>query len=78
MATKTTATTAIEDEGGELMSLKLVYSVDEVAESLSIGRTLVFQLISDGQLPSLKIGHRRLVARADLEAFVIARRKEVA
>ncbi|MEM7338118.1 MAG: helix-turn-helix domain-containing protein [Actinomycetota bacterium] len=49
---------------------KLVYSIDEAAEQLSIGRTLVYRLIRTGHLPSLKIGHRRLVARADLEAFV--------
>lgn len=49
---------------------KMVYSVDEAAEQLSIGRTLIRQLIAEGTLPSLKIGHRRLVAREDLEAFV--------
>jgi excisionase family DNA binding protein len=54
---------------------KLVYSVDEAAERLSIGVTLARQLISEGSLPSLKIGHRRLVAREDLEAFVTECRK---
>ncbi len=49
---------------------KLVYNVDEAAELLSIGRTMVFQLIAEGRLGSLKIGHRRLVPRQDLEAFI--------
>ena len=47
---------------------KLVYSVTEAAELLSIGRTLVYDLIRDGELPTLKIGHRRLVARRTLKS----------
>jgi len=49
---------------------KLVYSVTEAAEALSIGRTLIYDLIRNGELRTLKIGHRRLVARADLDDFV--------
>ncbi len=49
---------------------KLAYSVDEAAELLGIGRTLAYDLIREGRLPSLKLGNRRLVARADLEGFV--------
>ncbi len=59
----------------QFVAEKMVYSVDEAAAQLSIGRTLIRQLISDGTLPSLKIGHRRLVARADLETFVCQRRQ---
>ena len=54
---------------------KLVFSVDEAADLLSIGRTKAFQLISEGRLGSLKVGHRRLVPRQDLEAFVLANRE---
>ena len=49
---------------------KLLYTVEDVAEQLSIGRTVVFRLIRDGQLQSVKIGSRRLVARSSVEAFV--------
>ena len=49
---------------------KLVYSVNEAAELLSIGRTMLYDLMREGRLPSLKVGHRRLIARADLERFV--------
>ena len=58
---------------------KLVYSLDEVAEMLSIGRTLTNQLVRERQIRSIKIGHRRLVARADLELYVdVLRRGEAA
>jgi len=56
---------------------KLVYSVDECAALLGIGRSLAWQMVRQGQLGSFKIGHRRLIARQDLEAF-IANRREIA
>jgi excisionase family DNA binding protein len=49
---------------------KLVLGLDEVADMLSIGRTLTNQLVREGQIRSIKIGHRRLVARADLELYI--------
>ena len=58
-------------------SLKLVYSVNECAELVGIGRSLAWQMVRQGQLGSFKVGHRRLVAREDLEAF-IADRREIA
>jgi len=57
---------------------KLVYSVTEAAEALSIGRTLVFQLLRTGELGSIKIGHRRLITRADLDAFIASLRSDAA
>lgn len=56
------------------MSEKMVYSVNEAADLLSIGRTMAFRLISNGELRSLKIGHRRLVSKLDLDEFVADRR----
>ncbi len=49
---------------------RLAYSVDEAAELLGIGRTLAYDLIRERQLPSIKLGNRRLVTKADLEGFV--------
>ncbi len=57
---------------------KLAYSVDEAAELLGIGRTLAYELIREKRLVSLKLGNRRLIARADLEAFVETLRGEAA
>ena len=57
---------------------KLVYSVNEAAEQLSIGRTMAFHLISSGELGSIKIGSRRLVSRLDLEDFVLKCRGQAA
>ena len=48
----------------------LLVTVAEAAELLSIGRSNTYRLINEGQLASVKIGARRLVPRASLEAFV--------
>ena len=58
-----------------MTSGRLTYTVAETAALLGIGTTLAKELIRSGELTSLKIGNRRLVARADLEAFVERRRQ---
>ena len=45
---------------------------EDVTEVLRIGRTRVYDLISTGVLPSLKIGRLRRVRRIDLDDFIAA------
>ena len=45
-------------------------TVAEVAYSLSLSRTKVYELLYAGELPSVKIGASRRVRRTDLEKFV--------
>jgi excisionase family DNA binding protein len=40
------------------------------AEMLGIGRTMVFELLRRGDLPSYTIGRRRLIPVAAIERFV--------
>ena len=49
---------------------RLIYSVNEAASILGVGRTTIYELIREQRLHSVKIGQRRLVAKSDLEAFV--------
>jgi excisionase family DNA binding protein len=49
---------------------RLALSMDEAAEALGVRRTTVTKLVYRGDLPSFKIGARRLVAEADLVRFV--------
>jgi excisionase family DNA binding protein len=51
-------------------AVKLAYSVDEAGEMIGISRRKLYELLLSGQLASVKIGSRRLVRHADLEAFV--------
>ena len=55
-------------------ALRLAFSVDESAEILGNGSSLAKELIRTGELRSIKVGRRRLVAWADLETFVDHRR----
>ena len=56
------------------VALPLILTVIEAAGTLRIGRSSVYELMASGQLRSLKIGSRRLIARDDLDAFIEARR----
>lgn len=45
-------------------------NVEETAEMLRCGKTLVYTMLGDGRLPSVKVGRRRLVRAADVAKFV--------
>jgi excisionase family DNA binding protein len=47
-------------------------TVDETIRVLRLGRTRVNEMLRGGELPSIKIGHRRFVRRIDLEHFLDA------
>jgi excisionase family DNA binding protein len=47
-------------------------TVDETIRVLRLGRTRVNEMLRGGELPSIKIGHRRFVRRTDLERFLEA------
>lgn len=55
---------------------KLLLTVEEAATSLSLGRTFVYKLVMRGDLASIKIGSRRRIPVAALEAFVTQRMAE--
>jgi excisionase family DNA binding protein len=49
---------------------RLAVSVEEAAAMLSVGRTTLYAAISTGELPSLKIGRRRLIRIQTLESWI--------
>lgn len=49
---------------------RFLLSIEEAAHRLSIGRSLCYGLVLGGELPSLKLGRRRLVSVAALERFI--------
>lgn len=49
---------------------RLTFGVDEVADMLGVSSRTVQTHVSTGDLPSRKIGGRRLVTLSDLEAFI--------
>lgn len=53
-------------------SQKLVYTVAEACEQLSISRAQLYRLMDMGQLASIKVGRSRRVTAKQLDAFVHA------
>jgi excisionase family DNA binding protein len=49
---------------------RLLLTVPEAAVALGIGRTLAYELVLRGELPSVKLGRARRIPVAALEAFV--------
>jgi excisionase family DNA binding protein len=48
----------------------MLYPLKEIQQKLGVSRTTVYQLLSGGQLPSVKIGRRRFVTAAALTAYI--------
>ena len=55
---------------------RLLYSVREAAEQLSISARTLGAMLRGNAMPSVKLGGRRLIARADLENYVEQLRAE--
>ena len=49
---------------------KILYTVEETANILSLGRTVVYQLLASGELESVKVGRARRVLYTSIENFV--------
>ncbi|MEM9615518.1 MAG: helix-turn-helix domain-containing protein [Actinomycetota bacterium] len=61
----------LTNEGdGRAGAIPLLVEIKEVAHFLRISRSKVYVLMNSGELPSVRIGSRRLVRRVDLERFV--------
>jgi len=50
--------------------LRLVYSVDEAAELLGIGRSTAYELVASGELAATRLGGRVLVSRPTLTSLL--------
>lgn len=49
---------------------RLLYRLEDAAAQLSIGRTKLYGLLRNDELPSVVLGGHRLIAHEDLVAFV--------
>jgi excisionase family DNA binding protein len=48
----------------------LLYSPEEAAGLLGIGRTFMFHLLATGEIDSLKIGRRRKIPRDAIDCYI--------
>lgn len=49
---------------------RLLYTPDEAAEALAIGRSTLYELMADGAVKYIKLGRCRRIRRTDLETYV--------
>ncbi len=54
------------------MSQKLLHSINEAAQLLGIGRSSLYVLIAAGEVGTVKIGRRSLIADEELRRFIHA------
>lgn len=47
-----------------------LWPVEAVMERLSVGRTMVFELMANGELQSAKVGRRRLVSESAINEYI--------
>ena len=51
-------------------SNSLLLSISECAEALRVSKSFLYALARAGVLPTLRIGHRLLVRRSDIQRFI--------
>lgn len=49
---------------------KLAYSINEAANALSVGRTSIYAMISQGRLDAFKLGRRTLIKAESIKLLV--------
>jgi excisionase family DNA binding protein len=59
-----------EDQQTKARSTDGLFSLNDLAEYLSCSRTYAANLISDGTIPSFKIGTLRRVRKADVDTYI--------
>ena len=72
---KTMTPLRLQDAKSERLTHPKLLSVPEAADTLGIGPRCAWALISKGDLPSVKIGRRRLVDSRDIASFIDARKE---
>jgi len=54
----------------EAAPVKVLLTIDEAAQALSIGRTLLYELLMRQQIASIKVGRVRRVPMAAIDDYV--------
>ncbi|MBA3823619.1 MAG: helix-turn-helix domain-containing protein [Ktedonobacterales bacterium] len=60
----------MQPTSAKALTAKLLLTVEEAAQLLSIGRTLLYDLVMRGKVDSVKIGNARRIPLAALQAYV--------
>ena len=61
----------VEQVPTHVVPAKLLLTVEEAAEAMSLGRTLMYQLVKGRQILSIKVGRTRRIPTTVLHEFVM-------
>jgi len=56
--------------GGKMSNVKMAYSIEEAIKAASIGRSLIYSEIKNGNLRATKIGRRTVILADDLKQWL--------
>ncbi len=59
----------LDEINARISEKKITVSIPEAAEILSLGESKLKELIYQGEIPSLKVGSRRLIRRESLKEW---------
>jgi len=62
----------VKEQGGVGAGSPDLLSITEVCQWLGMGKSWVYQRVSSGEIPSVKLGHNIKVRREDLERYIEA------
>jgi excisionase family DNA binding protein len=54
----------------EVPAQRIAVSVDEAVTLTGLSRSTLFRIVQTGELPSLKVGRRRLIRVVDLDGYI--------
>ncbi len=67
---ETEAVHSVGPEAVEGQGDRLVFSVEEAAYLLNISRALAYELVTRGEIPSIRLGRRIAIPKRQLEALL--------
>ncbi len=73
LASATPGATRAEEGRVNSLSPGSLVTIREALEIIPVSRSLLYELVAKGEIPSIRVGSRRgriLIHRADLEAFI--------
>lgn len=60
----------------ETQPLPLAWRIDSASHRAGIGRTMLYQLIKDGEIKTIKVGRRTLIPESELQRWLARKMKQ--
>ncbi|WP_041458719.1 excisionase family DNA-binding protein [Ammonifex degensii] len=58
------------------MADRIAYSIPEFAAAVGLGKSLIYELVKRGEIPSIRVGRRILIPRSAAEEWLRRKMEE--